>query len=109
GGEDGLEAGLGLGLTGLRLELDEVRDCESCEQADDRDHDHELDEGKAFDCDLLDHWTLLGGCGWNSSPSGAARFLRAIVKARAGPSKKPTKINRLTSCRVHFDEFSASR
>src|SRR6202171_3073701 len=48
GGERGLEVRLRLALLRPRLELDEVRDGDGREDADDRHDDHQLDQGKAL-------------------------------------------------------------
>src|SRR5207253_11002520 len=48
GGERGLQVRLGLALLRARLELDEVGNRDGREDADDRNHDHQLDEGKAL-------------------------------------------------------------
>src|SRR6185503_18617915 len=45
--EEALEVGVRLGLTGARLEADEVGNRDRGQNADDGNHDHELDEGKA--------------------------------------------------------------
>src|SRR5882724_10915230 len=54
--EDGLEVRLRLALLRPRLELDEVRDRDRREDADDRDDDHQLDQRKAF-LDKPLHWS----------------------------------------------------
>src|SRR5882672_6399310 len=54
--EDGLEVRLRLALLRPRLELDEVRDRDRREDADDRNDDHQLDERKAL-LDKLLHWS----------------------------------------------------
>src|SRR5207249_10261142 len=53
--EDGLEVRLRLALLRPRLELDEVRDRDRGEDADDRNDDHQLNQRKALLNELL-HW-----------------------------------------------------
>src|SRR5439155_6419594 len=61
GGEDRLRVRLGLALLRARLELDEVRNGDGREDADDRNDDHQLDQRKAF-LQLFEHgWTPVRG------------------------------------------------
>src|SRR5882724_3616342 len=70
--EDGLEVRLRFALLRPRLELDEVRDRDGREDADDRNDDHQLNQRKALLDELL-HWGLRGSNDGRSNSKLRAR------------------------------------